>query len=250
MPSRFTCISSPRSRGEPVLRPFAEAAFSSAQTRTNRVEEGRFHAANLLFLLAADVHFDEGASGNRVHLVSAFNFADVNVVRGFAGRCTCRNREMPRANALIGFGVPKSDQLWPPAPFTTISMRRAASACVITYSVDSAVHGNHGLQARAIFFDETAHAAQISVTFFTDIRGKSESALSCDPRFRRFARARATSEASPTPLSEIPGARRMPFSRANVDFGTGGENRVQVSREQHHFPARARPFADRVSEIV
>ncbi len=41
------------------------------------------------------------------------------------------NFTIPRAMAVIGFGAPKSDQLWPPGPVTLASNRREAMPCVV-----------------------------------------------------------------------------------------------------------------------
>ena len=46
------------------------------------------------------------------------------------------NCTIPRDSAVMGFGMPKSDQLCPPGPVTLTSMRRDAMPCVVICSVD------------------------------------------------------------------------------------------------------------------
>src|SRR5579872_485465 len=59
----------------------------------------------------------------------------LKLVRGDSGTRAATKRAIPRPNAWIGFGTPKSDQLWPPGPLRTTSTLRDASAAVVTYSV-------------------------------------------------------------------------------------------------------------------
>src|SRR5208282_448695 len=56
----------------------------------------------------------------------------LKLVRGILGTFVLINRTAPRASALIGFTIPKSDQLCPPGPVTVTSSRREASAFVVT----------------------------------------------------------------------------------------------------------------------
>src|SRR6266404_7289583 len=59
----------------------------------------------------------------------------LKVVRGVAGTFVLMKRTEPRTSALIGLGMPKSDQLCPPGPVISASSRREASAFVVTWSV-------------------------------------------------------------------------------------------------------------------
>src|SRR6266478_3730380 len=59
----------------------------------------------------------------------------LKVVRGAAGTLVLMKRTEARARALMGLGMPKSDQLWPPGPVMVASRRREASALVVTWSV-------------------------------------------------------------------------------------------------------------------
>src|SRR5437879_11851322 len=60
----------------------------------------------------------------------------LKVVRGSLDTRTLTKRASPRESAWIGFGTPKSDQLWPPGPSTLISTRREATAAAVTWSVE------------------------------------------------------------------------------------------------------------------
>src|ERR1700682_679249 len=59
----------------------------------------------------------------------------LKLVLGDSGTRAATKRAIPRPSAWMGFGTPKSDQLWPPGPVTAISTLREASAAVVTYSV-------------------------------------------------------------------------------------------------------------------
>src|SRR6266702_4296959 len=56
----------------------------------------------------------------------------LKVVRGLAGTFVLMKRTEPRTRALMGLGMPKSDQLWPPGPVMEASSLREASALVVT----------------------------------------------------------------------------------------------------------------------
>src|SRR5256885_15966880 len=56
----------------------------------------------------------------------------LKVVRGLAGTLVLIKRTAPRTSALMGLGMPKSDQLWPPGPVIRASSRREARAFVVT----------------------------------------------------------------------------------------------------------------------
>ena len=56
----------------------------------------------------------------------------LKVVRGPEGTFVLIKRTEPRISALMGLGMPKSDQLWPPGPVIVASRRREASAFVVT----------------------------------------------------------------------------------------------------------------------
>ena len=56
----------------------------------------------------------------------------LKVVRGRLGTLVLMKRTDARTSALMGLGMPKSDQLCPPGPLITTSTRRDASAFVVT----------------------------------------------------------------------------------------------------------------------
>ena len=113
-----------------------------------------------------------------------------------------------------------------------------------------AVEDDHRAQLRAIRVDERAHSAKIAFALFTDVCGEQNGAKRF--YFRRLHGA-GNGEQAGKARAVVGNARRqqaIPFA-PDFDFGTGGENRVEMRREKHDiFVFRASQFADYVADLV
>src|SRR5229473_4845757 len=136
----------------------------------------------------------------------------LKVVRGAAGTLVLIKRTEARTRALMGLGIPKSDQLWPPGPLMVASRRREASALVVTWSVPE--------PSRTITAFNFGLYASMRARMPRRLPSPSSPTSATKRIVRRglmwaswHARAMAMSAARPVPLSEMPGARRRSPSR-------------------------------------
>src|SRR5258706_15309321 len=131
----------------------------------------------------------------------------LKVVRGARGTLVLMKRTEARTRALMGLGMPKSDQLWPPGPVMVASTRREARALVVTWSVPE--------PSRTITAFSFGLYAAVSARMPRRLPSPSSPTSATKRMVRRGfmgasgqAGGMATSGAGPGPVWEMAGARR------------------------------------------
>ena len=174
----------------------------------------------------------------------------LKVVRGLDGTFVLMKRIAPRTSALMGLGMPKSDQLWPPGPVMRTSRRREASALVVTWSVPEPSRTTAAFRLRAIGVDESAHAAEIAFALFADVGDEKNGAARLDSGFVNGA---GDGDEAGEAGSVVGDAGRVQAVAVAADFNFGAwrENGVEMRGEHHDFfVGGAGEFADDVAGFV
>src|SRR5208337_2613914 len=152
----------------------------------------------------------------------------LNVVRGAVGTLVLMNRTAPCTTALIGFTIPKSDQLCPPGP----------------------VQHHHRPQLRPVSINQLAHPPQIPFAFFSHVRRKQNCPLRPYLRHAHRASQRHQRRQSRAIIRNPRRHHALAFAR-HLDFRSRRKHRVQVRRHQHNFLLiRARQLPDHISNFV
>src|ERR1700723_630445 len=216
----------------------------------HRFAQRRLHFGHFGLVLGAQINLDDGARGNRIHGRAAFD--DPKIVRAAGIFRNAQGGKFDDAAGKRGDRIRRAEIR--PTVAAGAGDRNFKTMRRDTLGGDvlggGAIHRDDRAQARAIFFDQRANAAQIAFAFFAHVARENDGLIGAHAAFGK--RSRDGDESCET-RAVIGNARAGEtiaiFFHAHV--GISGKNSVEMRGEKNDaVGVGAGPLADYVSGLV